>query len=98
MQHTGYATMTNLHKEGAMQNLGHGSMNYLHAAARHSDLRGEVERDHQFAQARAGRTVTVTFRDAVRRSIAVQVLRAGERIAHGAPTAGPARAVAVTGR
>ena len=98
MQHTGYATMTNLHKEGAMQNLGHGSMNYHYNAARHSDLRGEVERDRRFAQARAGRAVTVTFLDAVRRSVAVRVLRAGERIAHGAPAADPARAVAVTGR
>ena len=95
VQNSGYATMTNLHKEGAMQNLGHGSMNYHYNAARHSDLRGEAERDRQFAQAGAARAVTVSFRDAVRRVIAVRVIRAGERLAQGA---GPVPAVAVAGR
>ena len=80
MQYTGSATTNQLHQEAAMNFVDHPTLDSLHAAGRHHDLRVEAERDRQFAQARAPHRVVTTFRGAVRWAVGVQVIRAGERI------------------
>lgn len=52
----------------------------MHAAERSRDLIAEAARERTIIQAQAARRVVPTFGDAVRWTVGVQVIRAGQRI------------------
>ena len=64
---------------------GHPTINYLHVSGRGRDLLAEAEQARQVAQTPAAKRIVPTFRNAVRWTVGVQLIRAGERIQGASP-------------
>lgn len=89
--------------EGAMELLGYGSINFVHAAGRRDDFRREAERDRQIAAARAAAIAGQpdgAVRAALRRAVGGQLIRLGERVRGPRPdwTGGAGRCAAAAAR